>query len=55
MKTYNVGVVGSGFMGKAHTYGYKAIPFFCRELPIELARRRLGVWRHFCNDNKGSM
>jgi predicted dehydrogenase len=36
MKTYNVGVVGSGFMGKAHTYAYKAIPFFYGELPIDV-------------------
>jgi predicted dehydrogenase len=36
MKTYNVGVVGSGFMGKAHTYAYKAIPFFYGELPIKV-------------------
>jgi len=52
MKTYNIGMAGSGFMGKAHTYPYKAIPFFYGELPIKLARRRLGMWRHFYNDKK---
>lgn len=36
MKTYNVGIVGFGFMGKAHTYAYKAIPFFYGGLPIEV-------------------
>lgn len=41
MKTYNVGVVGSGFMGKAHTYAYKAIPFFYGELPIEVNLRAI--------------
>lgn len=34
MKTYQVGVVGSGFMGKAHTYAYTTIPYFYREMPI---------------------
>ena len=41
MKTYNVGVVGLGFMGKAHTYAYKAIPFFYGELPIEVNLRAI--------------
>ncbi|MGB9812114.1 MAG: Gfo/Idh/MocA family protein [Thermovenabulum sp.] len=36
MKTYNVGIVGFGFMGKAHTYAYKAIPFFYGRLPIDV-------------------
>ncbi len=41
MKTYHVGVVGSGFMGKAHTYAYKAIPFFYGELPIKVDLRAI--------------
>ncbi len=41
MRTYNVGVVGSGFMGKAHTYAYEAIPFFYGELPIEVNLRAI--------------
>lgn len=41
MKIYNVGVVGSGFMGKAHTYAYKAIPFFYGELPIKVKLRAM--------------
>jgi predicted dehydrogenase len=36
MKTYNVGVMGYGFMGRAHTYAYKALPFFYGELPINV-------------------
>ena len=28
MKTINVAVIGFGFMGKTHTYGYKTIPLF---------------------------
>lgn len=41
MKTYNIGMAGSGFMGKAHTYAYKAIPFFYGELPIEVNLRTI--------------
>ncbi|KUK13918.1 MAG: Gfo/Idh/MocA family oxidoreductase [Synergistetes bacterium] len=36
MKVYNVGIVGFGFMGRAHTYAYKAIPFFYGRLPINV-------------------
>lgn len=35
-KIYNVGIVGFGFMGRAHTYAYKAIPFFYGALPINV-------------------
>jgi len=41
MKMYSVGVVGSGFMGKAHTYAYKAIPFFYGTLPIGVHLRAI--------------
>jgi predicted dehydrogenase len=41
MKTYNIGMAGSGFMGKAHTYAYKAIPFFYGELPIDVNLRAI--------------
>ncbi len=33
-KQYGVGIVGFGFMGKTHTYGYCTIPFYYDELPI---------------------
>lgn len=35
MKKYRVGMMGFGFMGEAHTYAYKAIPFFYGRLPID--------------------
>ena len=36
MKKYNVGMIGFGFMGKAHTYAYQTIPFFYGKLPIDI-------------------
>ena len=30
MKTYNVGILGFGFIGKVHAYGYVNLPFFLR-------------------------
>lgn len=39
MKTLNAAVIGYGFMGRTHTYGYKTIPLYYKDLPykIELA------------------
>lgn len=34
-KTYGVGIVGFGFMGRTHAYAYRTIPFFYSELPIQ--------------------
>jgi predicted dehydrogenase len=34
MKEYGVGILGFGYMGKAHTYGYKTIPFYYNDLPF---------------------
>jgi predicted dehydrogenase len=34
MKEYGIGIIGFGFMGKAHTYGYKTIPFYYKNLPF---------------------
>jgi predicted dehydrogenase len=34
MKEYGVGIIGFGFMGKAHTYGYKTIPLYYQDLPF---------------------
>jgi len=28
MKTYRVGILGFGFMGKVHSYGYRTLPFY---------------------------
>jgi len=36
LKTYRVGVIGFGFMGKTHLYGYKTIPFYYGYLPIPI-------------------
>ncbi len=34
MKEYGIGIIGFGFMGKAHTYGYKTIPLYYEGLPF---------------------
>ena len=44
-KIYGVGVVGYGFMGKTHTFGYHTIPFFYSELPINFALKGVCVRR----------
>ncbi len=36
MKEINVGIVGFGFMGRAHTYGYKTIPLYYNDLPFKI-------------------
>lgn len=41
MKEYGVGILGFGYMGKAHTYGYKTIPFYYNNLPFRT--RLVGV------------
>jgi len=35
MKTYNVGIVGFGFIGKVHAYGYHNLPFFYDPVPLQ--------------------
>ena len=37
----NVGIVGAGFMGKAHTYGYRTIPLYYDNLPFKI--RLVGI------------
>jgi len=39
MKQLNVGIVGFGFMGKAHTYAYKTIPLYYDNLPFKINLR----------------
>ena len=34
MKEYGIGMIGFGFMGKAHTYGYKTLPLYYENLPF---------------------
>ena len=33
MKPYRVGVIGFGFIGKVHAYGYLNLPFYYDPLP----------------------
>lgn len=35
MKKYRIGMIGFGFMGRMHTYGYKTLPFYY-DLPFEV-------------------
>ena len=35
MKEIGVGIIGFGFMGKTHTYGYKTIPLYYNNLPFK--------------------
>jgi len=41
MREIGVGIIGFGFMGKAHTYGYKTMPLYYRDLPFKI--RLVGV------------
>ena len=34
MKTYSVGIIGCGFIGKVHAYGYVNLPFFYDPVPV---------------------
>jgi len=36
MKTFGIGIIGAGFMGKAHTYSYINIPLFYDGLPFKI-------------------
>jgi len=41
MKEIGVGIIGFGFMGKAHTYGYRTMPLYYTDLPFKI--RLVGV------------
>ncbi len=41
MREIGVGIIGFGFMGKMHTYGYKTIPLYYSDLPYKI--RLVGV------------
>lgn len=36
MKELRIGIIGFGFMGKTHTYGYKTIPLYYGNLPFKI-------------------
>jgi predicted dehydrogenase len=36
MKIFNAAVIGYGFMGKTHIYGYRTIPLYYRDLPYRI-------------------
>ena len=36
MDEIRVGIIGFGFMGKTHTYGYKTIPLYYSDLPFKI-------------------
>ena len=35
METLGVGIIGFGFIGKVHAYGYRSIPLFYEPLPFQ--------------------
>ena len=39
MKTLNVGLIGAGFMGKAHSLAYAALPMFFWPAPAMPVRK----------------
>jgi len=41
MKELRVGIIGFGFMGKTHTYGYRTIPLYYSNLPFKI--RLVGI------------
>ena len=36
MKTYRVGLIGCGFIGKVHAYAYSTLPFYSDPVPCEV-------------------
>lgn len=36
LKELNVGILGFGFMGKMHTFGYRTMPLYYRDLPVKI-------------------
>ncbi len=45
MSSIGVGIIGFGFMGKTHSYGYHTIPFYYDEIPIQYKLKGVCVRR----------
>lgn len=45
MKTYHVGLIGFGFIGKVHAYGYLNLPLFYAPAPLEARITRICTGR----------
>ena len=41
MKNYNVGMIGAGFMAKAHALAYAGIPLYFPEAPARAVKKKL--------------
>lgn len=41
MKEFGIGIIGYGFMGKAHTYAYRTMPLYYENLPFRI--RLVGI------------
>ena len=49
----NVGMIGYGFMGKAHTYAYKAIPVYYPAAGLEICLKAVCAG-HISNAQKAA-
>ena len=38
MRELSVGIIGYGFMGRTHTYGYVNLPFYYEPLPVKIKK-----------------
>jgi predicted dehydrogenase len=43
MKTYNIGVLGAGFMGHVHSYCWTAIPYFYKQSEFRCVLKAIGT------------
>jgi hypothetical protein len=47
MEVFNVGILGFGFMGKMHAYGYKTIPLYYGGLQSDFFQEIFNVLSRF--------